>query len=253
MKLNKKLLTTLATIGTVAGLGAITANADTVTVQSGDTVSEIAQKYNTTVSDIQKQNNLTNPNVIYVGQKLQVNDNNTQSSQVILPTTSTTQTNSVDTNKTTNATSTADNQTKAVATENTPVATQSINTPKVDTNVTQKVESTNDTNANSYVSEKPVQTTSTNQSNTTSSSNNDYSSNVAGSDADAKAWIAQRESGGNYNARNGQYVGKYQLSSSYLNGDYSEANQEKCADNYVAQRYGSWTNAKAHWEANGWY
>lgn len=61
----------------------------------------------------------------------------------------------------------------------------------------------------------------------------------------AKDIIAQRESGGSYNARNGQYIGKYQLSSAYLNGDYSPANQERVADQYVAQRYGSWDNALA--------
>ncbi len=69
----------------------------------------------------------------------------------------------------------------------------------------------------------------------------------------AKQIIAQRESGGSYNARNGQYIGKYQLSSSYLNGDYSPANQERVADQYVAQRYGSWDNALAFWNNNGWY
>lgn len=69
----------------------------------------------------------------------------------------------------------------------------------------------------------------------------------------AKDIIAQRESGGSYNARNGQYIGKYQLSSAYLNGDYSPANQERVADQYVAQRYGSWDNALAFWNNNGWY
>ena len=67
----------------------------------------------------------------------------------------------------------------------------------------------------------------------------------------AKQIIAQRESGGSYNARNGQYIGKYQLSSAYLNGDYSPANQERVADQYVAQRYGSWDNALAFWNNNG--
>ena len=71
--------------------------------------------------------------------------------------------------------------------------------------------------------------------------------------ASAKDIIAQRESGGSYNARNGQYIGKYQLSSAYLNGDYSPANQERVADQYVAQRYGSWDNALAFWNNNGWY
>lgn len=71
--------------------------------------------------------------------------------------------------------------------------------------------------------------------------------------SDAKEWIAQRESSGSYDATNGQYIGRYQLSASYLNGDYSPANQERVADQYVAGRYGSWDAAKSFWLANGWY
>lgn len=83
---------------------------------------------------------------------------------------------------------------------------------------------------------------------------NSYSQNVSGSEASAKAWIAQRESGGSYNARNGRYIGKFQLDSSYLNGDYSPANQERVAQQYVNSRYnGSWVQAQAFWQANGWY
>lgn len=78
-------------------------------------------------------------------------------------------------------------------------------------------------------------------------------STVSGSEAAAKAWIANRESGGNYNARNGIYIGKYQLTSSYLHGDYSPANQERTADAYVKGRYGSWVNAKNFWVSHGWY
>ena len=89
--------------------------------------------------------------------------------------------------------------------------------------------------------------------NTTATSSSAYTSNVSGSEAAAKAWIAGRESGGSYTARNGQYVGKYQLSASYLNGDYSAANQERVADNYVKSRYGSWSAAQSFWQANGWY
>lgn len=69
----------------------------------------------------------------------------------------------------------------------------------------------------------------------------------------AKEIIAQRESGGNYDAQNGKYQGKYQLDASYLNGDYSPANQERVADEYVAGRYGSWDNALTFWNNNGWY
>lgn len=76
---------------------------------------------------------------------------------------------------------------------------------------------------------------------------------VSGSEAEAKEWIAQKESGGSYTATNGRYIGRYQLTDSYLNGDYSAANQERVADAYVAGRYGSWTAAKNFWLNNGWY
>ena len=42
----------------------------TYTVKSGDTLSEIAKKYNTTVNKIASDNGITNINLIYVGQKL---------------------------------------------------------------------------------------------------------------------------------------------------------------------------------------
>lgn len=78
-------------------------------------------------------------------------------------------------------------------------------------------------------------------------------STVSGSEAEAKEWIAQKESGGSYAATNGRYIGRYQLTDSYLNGDYSAENQERVADAYVAGRYGSWTAAKNFWLNNGWY
>ena len=108
---------------------------------------------------------------------------------------------------------------------------------------------------NNTATQAPAQpaSTTTNTNQNQGSSTTGYSSSVSGSDAAAKAWIAARESGGNYGASNGQYIGKYQLSASYLNGDYSAANQERVADQYVASRYGSWTNAQQHWMANGWY
>ena len=76
---------------------------------------------------------------------------------------------------------------------------------------------------------------------------------VSGSEAEAKEWIAQKESGGSYTATNGRYIGRYQLTDSYLNGDYSAENQERVADAYVAGRYGSWSAAKNFWLNNGWY
>ena len=79
------------------------------------------------------------------------------------------------------------------------------------------------------------------------------SDGLSAEDAAAKEWIAQKESSGSYTAQNGKYYGRYQLSLPYLNGDLSEANQEKVANQYVVNRYGSWSAAKNFWLANGWY
>ena len=80
-----------------------------------------------------------------------------------------------------------------------------------------------------------------------------YESDDEAAEAEAKEWIAWRESGGDYEARNGQYVGRYQLNEMYLGGDYSEENQEAAAEAYIADRYGSWQAAQEHWREHGWY
>lgn len=104
----------------------------------------------------------------------------------------------------------------------------------------------------SYSANTGSANTSSYSASTTSSSTSASTSSSSSEEA-AKAWIAGKESGGSYTASNGNYYGKYQLSMSYLNGDTSAANQEKVANSYVQSRYGSWTAAKAFWQANGWY
>ena len=79
------------------------------------------------------------------------------------------------------------------------------------------------------------------------------SDGLSAEDAAAKEWIAQKESSGSYTAQNGQYYGRYQLTITYLNGDLSPENQEKVANQYVVNRYGSWSAAKNFWLTNGWY
>lgn len=186
--LKKSVLTTAAVASLGLTAGTIAANADTIyTVQAGDTLSSISQKFakdNSLVTKLAQDNNIQNVNLIYVGQKLVIKNNG----------------------------------------EIKPATAQ-------------------DVAANATT---PAQATA-------NTANSSYTSSVAGNDAAAKAWIAARESGGNYNARNGQYIGKYQLSAAYLGGDYSPANQERVADQYVASRYGSWSAAQAFWQANGWY
>lgn len=53
----------------------ITGGKEVYTVKSGDTLSEIAKMYNTTVAQIAKDNNIQNVNLIYPGQRLQLNSN----------------------------------------------------------------------------------------------------------------------------------------------------------------------------------
>ena len=42
------------------------------TVKSGDTLSKIADEYNVTVESIARENSISNPNIIYVGQVLKI-------------------------------------------------------------------------------------------------------------------------------------------------------------------------------------
>ena len=169
---------------TVATLGATAlANAETYTVQKGDTLSAIAKKNGTTVDEIVSKNGIQDANKISIGQNLTINETTEETTE------------------------------PSATTATTEAAAES----------TQSTEST--------------------QSEDTQATNTNLSSSE----------IAQRESSGSYTAQNGQYYGRYQLASSYLNGDLSPENQEKVADNYVASRYGSWTAALAFWNANGWY
>ncbi|MCD5481240.1 aggregation promoting factor [Lactobacillus delbrueckii subsp. bulgaricus] len=108
-------------------------------------------------------------------------------------------------------------------------------------------------NTSSYSASTTSSSTSASTSTASASTSSSTSTSSSSSEEAAKAWIASKESGGSYTASNGNYYGKYQLSLSYLNGDTSAANQEKVANSYVKSRYGSWTAAKAFWQANGWY
>ncbi|KYC72960.1 hypothetical protein B4092_4997 [Bacillus licheniformis] len=51
------------------------------TVKKGDTLSEIAQKYSTTVKALQSLNNIKDPNKIYVGQKLKIGGSSSNKKQ----------------------------------------------------------------------------------------------------------------------------------------------------------------------------
>ena len=210
-------MTSLKTLlfGTTLAAGAAffmgtTAHADEAyTVQSGDTLSTISQKYvgdNSLINAIAESNSISDINLIYSGQ------------QLTIPTEGSTQ-------------AAAEPQ---AAVQEAPVQAEPVQAeqPVVQETVQTETQAAPVAETQSATTETTTTATSTNA---------------------AKEWIAQKESSGSYTATNGRYIGRYQLDSSYLNGDYSAANQEKVAEQYVASRYGSWEAAKALWEANGWY
>lgn len=205
-------LTTKKIKTTIAGVAALLAffapslasaqETVTYTVKSGDTLSEIAEKYNTTVEKLAAKNNIKDIHLIYVDQVLVIEG-------------------------------TASTAAPAATTEESaPVATETVE----------------EAPAATTTYEAPAAPAAP-----AAESNTAAASTVSGSEAEAKEWIAQKESGGSYTATNGRYIGRYQLTDSYLNGDYSAENQEHVADAYVAGRYGSWTAAKNFWLNNGWY
>ena len=205
----KKIKTTIAGVAALLAFfaPALASAQETVTytVKSGDTLSEIAEKYNTTAEKLAAKNNIKDIHLIYVDQVLVIEG-------------------------------TASTAAPAATTEETaPVATETVEEAPAAT-------TTYEAPAAPATPAAPA-----------AESNTAAASTVSGSEAEAKEWIAQKESGGSYTATNGRYIGRYQLTDSYLNGDYSAENQERVADAYVTGRYGSWTAAKNFWLNNGWY
>ncbi len=66
MKIKNLVLSSAAALALFA-VTTTAADAATVTVKAGDTVAEIANTYNTTVNAIRDANNLSNVNLIFVG------------------------------------------------------------------------------------------------------------------------------------------------------------------------------------------
>ena len=180
----------------------------TYTVKPGDTLSEIAETYNTTVEKLAKLNNIKNVDLIFIDQVLVIDGE--------APVAETTTT-----------------EAPVAEVEETPAVAETV--------VEETYEAPAPAAAESYSAPAATESYSA------------PAATVSGSEAEAKEWIAQKESGGSYTATNGRYIGRYQLTDSYLNGDYSAENQERVADAYVAGRYGSWTAAKNFWLNNGWY
>ena len=220
-------ITGAVALSTVAFAGS--ASAKEVKIQSGDTLSKLAATHGTTVSNLKQLNSLST-DLIYAGELLEVGGNGVapvQQKPVYQAPVK-----QVQTQTTYKAPAPVQQKQAAPVQKAAPVQ----QAPTYKAPVKQ-----------APVKQQPVYKAPVKKAST--------SSNYQGSSSSAKSWIAMKESTNNYNARSatGKYIGKYQLDRSYLNGDYSPANQERVADKYVKDRYGSWNNAKAAWQQKGWY
>lgn len=204
----KKTLTVAAGVASAFAFGASHASADTTdsqnrptdyVVKAGDTLNKLSSEYNTTVEDIAAKNNITDVNLIFVGQHL------------------------------TFAEAAASQATAAPA--QAPVA-QAPAAPVA-----------------APVQQAPVQQAP-------AAAPVRQAAPQVSSSAALNALIA-RESGGNVNARNGQYFGIGQLSAqarARYGGNSTDYNDQLNAMKaYIAARYGTAENAWAHSQATGWY
>lgn len=202
----KKTLTVAAGVASAFAFGASHASADTTdsqnrpadyVVKAGDTLNKLSSEYNTTVEDIAAKNNITDVNLIFVGQHLTFTE------------------------------AAAPQATAAPA----PAQTQAVQAPVAP--------------VAAPVQQAPVQQAPARPA-----------APQVSSSAALNALIA-RESGGNVNARNGQYFGIGQLSAqarARYGGNSTDYNDQLNAMKaYIAERYGTAENAWAHSQATGWY
>lgn len=199
----KKTLTVAAGVASAFAFGASHASADTTdsqnrptdyVVKAGDTLNKLSSEYNTTVEDIAAKNNITDVNLIFVGQHLTFAE--AAASQATA----------------------APAQAPVAQAPAAPVAAPVQQAPAA----------------------APVR----------------QAAPQVSSSAALNALIA-RESGGNVNARNGQYFGIGQLSAqarARYGGNSTDYNDQLNAMKaYIAERYGTAENAWAHSQATGWY
>lgn len=226
----RNLAITLATAGAVlVGTSAIV-NADTVTAQSGDTVSKLVSEYGTTISDFEALNNIDSAtHLIFAGQTYQIPSTTTKATF-----------------------------TQPSAQQEYPVANKvAVSTPQVTVQSQQSqatVQKQQSQPATSQVAQSPVsQNVNQQASSVQPRSNVDSSKN---SYQDIRKGI---ESGGNYNTNTGNgYLGAYQFAPQTISGieaatgmkwSMDPATQDAFANYYAQTRYNGWSNVPT---VGGW-
>lgn len=205
-------------VGLIVGLGLLgttqLAQADTVKVKPGDTLSEIAQVHHDTVAHLEKVNHLKNVAVIFPGDTLVTGKTNPKKAKVTDPLE--------------------------------PVTThlESFNKPQAQSHY----EAPNQAPvASQDVTQAPQQSTPVKQATPAPQPQNTQGS------SSAEDSIIYDESRGQAGVSNGRYYGLYGMDVSRLHGDYSVANQRAVAQKYMQERYGTWEKARSFHQANGFW
>lgn len=171
LSLKKIIVTSSALMGTIlTGVTLASANT-TYTVQSGDTLSKIAENYDTTVNSIANLNNIKNVNLIYVGDQLEIADSATQA-----------------TSTNTAAIAPATSSSAATTSANT-AASSSAATTSANTTATSSANTSSSSNTSSSANTAATSSSNTSSSNKTSSSSSNYGSS---SHADILSQMEQR-------------------------------------------------------------
>lgn len=214
MKIVSQITTALGIAVAATGIAVTSANADSVTVKSGDTLSSIAEAHNTNADSLAQLNQLADKNVIFVGQEIALDAESAPVASSV--------------------------QTTTLAAAPTQTVAQATTTP-IQTTYTTPVTTTQ---------AAPVKVQPSVANTNGGSTKSQFLAN-GGTEA---LWnsVVMPESGGNPNAvsSNG-YRGLGQTKQSWGSG--SVADQTHGLVDYATSRYGSVSNAVQFRQANGWW
>ena len=209
-------------VGLIVGLGLLgttqLAQADTVKVKPGDTLSEIAQVHHDTVAHLEKVNQLKDVAVIFPGDTLVTGKTNPKKAKVTDPL-------------------------KPI--EN-PV--QHFNQSQEQLHYEAPKQAQTASQSVTQVSQQPAPV----KQDTPAPQPQAQSQNTQGGSS-AEDSIIYDESRGQAGVSNGRYYGLYGMDVSRLHGDYSVANQRAVAQQYMQERYGTWERAREFHNAHNFW
>ena len=193
-------------------------------VQSGDTLSEVAERHGTTWQELAAANDLVDPDRIFPGQHLEIGEGGAPRPGPM---------------------ATAPPPRQQAPQQQAPQR-QAPQQPAPRPQTQQE--------SSPPTSQSPGQTSQTSQSQTSQASQaapKRQSAAKAPTSNAAKSEIIRRESSGNPRAQNGKYHGLFQTDQAWGRG--TVAQQHEGAERYVHERYGSWEAALRFHNRHGWY